>query len=39
MGSEVDDVAMQGIEFWTSIADEEVNLDIELQEVCVCLSM
>ena len=27
------EIAMQGIEFWTSVCDEEINLDYELSEV------
>jgi len=32
MKSDVDEVALQGIEFWSSVCDEEVDLDIEAQE-------
>lgn len=33
MKSEVDDIALQGIEFWSTVCDEEVDLAIELSEV------
>ncbi|XP_043288771.1 importin subunit beta-1 isoform X2 [Venturia canescens] len=29
MKSEIDDVALQGIEFWSNVADEEVDLSLE----------
>lgn len=29
MKSEVDEVALQGIEFWSNVSDEEVDLAIE----------
>ena len=32
MKSEVDEVANQGIEFWSTVCDEEVDLAIELTE-------
>lgn len=32
MKSDVDEIALQGIEFWSSVCDEEVDLGIELQE-------
>ncbi|XP_043211672.1 importin subunit beta-1-like isoform X2 [Amphibalanus amphitrite] len=32
MKSDVDEVALQGIEFWSSVCDEEVDLEIEAQE-------
>ncbi|XP_052230291.1 importin subunit beta-1-like isoform X2 [Dreissena polymorpha] len=32
MKSEVDDIALQGIEFWSTVCDEEVDLAIELSE-------
>jgi len=35
MKSEVDDIALQGIEFWSTVCDEEVDLAIELSEVSV----
>jgi hypothetical protein len=31
--SEVDEIALQGIEFWSTVCDEEVDLAIELSEV------
>jgi hypothetical protein len=33
MKSEVDEIALQGIEFWSTVCDEEVDLAIELSEV------
>lgn len=33
MKQEVDEIALQGIEFWSTVCDEEVDLGIELQEV------
>ena len=33
MKSETDEVALQGIEFWSNVCDEEVDLSIELTEV------
>ncbi|XP_046331579.1 importin subunit beta-1-like isoform X3 [Haliotis rufescens] len=32
MESEVDEIALQGIEFWSTVCDEEVDLAIELSE-------
>ncbi|XP_033729110.1 importin subunit beta-1-like isoform X1 [Pecten maximus] len=32
MKSEVDEIALQGIEFWSTVCDEEVDLSIELSE-------
>ncbi|GIY74129.1 importin subunit beta-1 [Caerostris darwini] len=32
MKSEIDEVALQGIEFWSNVCDEEVDLDIEATE-------
>ena len=32
MKSETDEVALQGIEFWSNVCDEEVDLHIEAQE-------
>lgn len=32
--SDVDEIALQGIEFWSTVCDEEVDLAIELSEVC-----
>jgi hypothetical protein len=34
MKSDVDEIALQGIEFWSTVCDEEVDLAIELSEVC-----
>ena len=34
MKSSVDEVALQGIEFWSTVCDEEVDLAIEAAEVC-----
>ena len=33
MKSDIDEVALQGIEFWSNVCDEEVDLAIELSEV------
>ena len=33
MKSSVDEVALQGIEFWSTVCDEEVDLAIEAAEV------
>ena len=33
MKSDIDEVALQGIEFWSSVCDEEVDLAIEASEV------
>ncbi len=33
MKSDVDEVALQGVEFWSSVCDEEVDLAIEASEV------
>ncbi|XP_042897818.1 importin subunit beta-1 isoform X1 [Parasteatoda tepidariorum] len=32
MKSDIDEVALQGIEFWSNVCDEEVDLDIEASE-------
>ena len=32
MKSEIDEVALQGIEFWSNVCDEEINLQIEQKE-------
>ncbi|EEB16196.1 importin beta, putative [Pediculus humanus corporis] len=32
MKSDVDDIALQGIEFWSSVSDEEINLAVEETE-------
>ena len=32
MKSDVDEVALQGIEFWSNVCDEEVDLEIERSE-------
>ena len=32
MKSDVDEVALQGIEFWSNVCDEEVDLQIEASE-------
>ena len=37
MKSDIDEVALQGIEFWSNVCDEEMDLAIEASEVCVCL--
>lgn len=31
--SDTDEIALQGIEFWSTVYDEEVDLAIELSEV------
>ena len=33
MEHENDEIALQGIEFWSTVCDEEVDLAIELSEV------
>ena len=33
MKSDIDEVALQGIEFWSNVCDEEIDLDIEASEV------
>ena len=33
MRSEIDEVALQGIEFWSNVCDQEVDLAIEFLEV------
>lgn len=33
MKSDIDEVSLQGIEFWSSVCDEEVDLAIEASEV------
>lgn len=38
MKSPDDEVALQGIEFWSSVCDEEVDLQIEAQEAQACCS-
>ena len=35
MKSETDEIALQGIEFWSTVCDEEVDLAIELSEVVI----
>ncbi|XP_020601632.1 importin subunit beta-1-like [Orbicella faveolata] len=32
--SDIDEVALQGIEFWSSVCDEEMDLAIEAVEAC-----
>lgn len=32
MKSDVDEIALQGFEFWSTVCDEEVDLDVEAQE-------
>lgn len=36
MKSDVDEVALQGIEFWSNVSDEEVDLAIEDSEAAEC---
>lgn len=38
MKSDIDEVALQGIEFWSNVCDEEMDLAIEASEVCAALS-
>jgi hypothetical protein len=38
MKSDIDEVALQGIEFWSTVCDEEVDLQIEASEVCIIFS-
>ena len=33
MKSDVDEVSLQGVEFWSTVCDEEVDLAIEASEV------
>lgn len=33
MKSDIDEVALQGIEFWSNVCDEEMDLAIEATEV------
>ena len=33
MKSDEDEIALQGIEFWSSVCDEEIDLAIEAAEV------
>lgn len=33
MKSDIDEVALQGIEFWSNVCEEEVDLSIEASEV------
>ena len=35
--SDTDEIALQGIEFWSTVCDEEVDLAIELSEVSCAL--
>lgn len=35
MEHENEEIALQGIEFWSTVCDEEVDLAIELSEVCL----
>lgn len=37
MKSDIDEVALQGIEFWSNVCDEEMDLAIEASEVNVKL--
>ena len=36
MKSDIDEVALQGIEFWSNVCDEEMDLAIEASEVRCC---
>lgn len=38
MKSDIDEVALQGIEFWSNVCDEEMDLAIEATEVTLALS-
>ncbi len=33
MKSPMDDVALQGIEFWSNVCEEEIDLAVEAEEV------
>lgn len=35
MKSDIDEVALQGIEFWSNVCDEEMDLAIEASEVSI----
>ena len=35
MKADNDQIALQGIEFWSTVCDEETDLAIEAMEVCV----
>lgn len=35
MKSDVDEIGLQGIEFWSTVCDEEVDLAIEQSEVSI----
>lgn len=39
MKSDIDEVALQGIEFWSNVCDEEMDLAIEASEVSVTLPL
>lgn len=39
MKSDIDEVALQGIEFWSNVCDEEMDLAIEASEVSLGESM
>lgn len=34
MKSHVDDIVLQGIEFWSNVCEEETGLALEAEEVC-----
>lgn len=39
MKSDIDEVALQGIEFWSNVCDEEMDLAIEATEVKLVFSL
>lgn len=39
MKTDEDNIALQGIEFWSTVCDEEVDLSIELSEVGIQVSL
>lgn len=39
MKSDIDEVALQGIEFWSNVCDEEMDLAIEATEVKLAFSL
>lgn len=39
MKSDIDEVALQGIEFWSNVCDEEMDLAIEATEVMLALHL
>ena len=39
MKSGVDEIELQGIEFWSNVCEEETGLAIEATEVCLLFTM